>query len=100
LKSKVVTGRNPFKCDEEINYELDSEESAAEAQGEDLVSKQDGQDQDEDDEEMLSGTDENGFLVSDGHLSDEEYNFSCEGAELDKKAEIELRRARFKENQK
>ena len=49
---------------------------------------------------MLSGTDENGFLVSDGHLSDEEYNFSCEGAELDKKAEIELRRARFKENQK
>ena len=76
MKSKVVTGRNPFKCDEEINYELDSEESAAEAQGEDLVSKQDGQDQDEDDEEMLSGT------------------------ELDKKAEIELRRARFKENQK
>jgi hypothetical protein len=49
---------------------------------------------------MLSGTDENGFLVSDGHLSDEEYNFSYEGAELDKKAEIELRRARYKENQK
>jgi len=49
---------------------------------------------------MLSGTDENGFLVSDGHLSDEEYNVSYEGAELDKKAEIELRRARYKENQK
>jgi Chromatin assembly factor 1 subunit A len=38
LKSKVVTGRCPFKCDNAINYDLDSEEEMAEAQGEDLIS--------------------------------------------------------------
>ena len=48
---------------------------------------------------MLSQVDE-GFLVSDGHLSSEEYNFSDdnEGTPVDKKAEIELRRKRYKEN--
>jgi len=50
---------------------------------------------------MISGEDQEGFLVSDGHLSDEEYNFSYEEQDgLDKKAEIELRRARYKENLK
>lgn len=31
-------GRDPFKQDPQINYELDSEEELAEAQGEDLNS--------------------------------------------------------------
>jgi hypothetical protein len=31
FKSDVITGRNPWKCDEDkINYELDSEEELAE----------------------------------------------------------------------
>jgi hypothetical protein len=39
------------------------------------------------------GEDQEGFLVSDGHLSDEEYNFSQECANsIDKRREIELRR--------
>lgn len=39
---------------------------------------------------MLSGEDQEGFMVSDGHLSDEEYNFSQEGANtVDKRAEID-----------
>lgn len=53
---------------------------------------------------MLSGSaeDQEGFMVSDGHLSDEEYNFSYDSGkcEVDKKAEIELRRQRYRENQK
>ena len=44
----------------------------AEAQGEDLNSNLKNS---ESDEEMLSQVEE-GFLVSDGHLSSEEYNFS------------------------
>lgn len=31
MKSAVVSGRNPFKCDSQINYDLDSEEELAEA---------------------------------------------------------------------
>lgn len=72
LKSSIVTGRNPFFTDEKINYDLDSEEEMAEAQGEDLNSNVKNS---ESDEEMLSQVEE-GFLVSDGHLSSEEYNFS------------------------
>ena len=30
LKSSVITGRNPWRCDDYINYELDSEEELAE----------------------------------------------------------------------
>lgn len=49
---------------------------------------------------MLSNEDQEGFLVSDGHLSDEEYNFSNEGANtIDKRVEIEMRRQRYKQNQ-
>ena len=52
---------------------------------------------------MMSQVEE-GFLVSDGHLSSEEYNFSIENggdqesALQDRKAEIELRRQKYKEN--
>jgi hypothetical protein len=76
-----------------INYDLDSEEELAEAQGEDLNSNQNKNASDDEDEDMMSGEDQEGFLVSDGHLSDEEYNFSNEGANtIDKRVEIEMRR--------
>jgi hypothetical protein len=45
---------------------------------------------------MLSGEDGSGFFVSSCHLSDEEYNFSQDV--VDKKAEIENRKARFRQN--
>jgi hypothetical protein len=54
---------------------MDSEDELAEEQGEDLNSKQIG----DEDEEMASGEEEEGpmgFIVSDGHLSVSEYNFS------------------------
>jgi hypothetical protein len=43
---------------------------------------------------------EEGFLVSDGHLSSEEYNFSIHSQQLgdkDRHAEILLRRQKYKE---
>jgi hypothetical protein len=30
MKSTVITARNPWKCDDLINYDLDSEEEMAE----------------------------------------------------------------------
>jgi hypothetical protein len=53
---------------------MDSEDELAEEQGEDLNSKQIG----DEDEEMVSGEEEEhmGFIVSDGYLSVSEYNFS------------------------
>lgn len=98
LRSEQVTGRNPFLQDDKINYELDSEEELAEAQGEDLNSNVKGS---ESDEEMLSQVEE-GFLVSDGHLSSEEYNFSQQSQQSGdadaRKQEIQLRREKYKEN--
>ena len=77
-----------------MNYDLDSEEEMAEAQGEDLNSngnaKRDSDDVSED--EQMS---DDGFIVSEFHLSDEEYHFSNfdENADtIDKRKEIELRR--------
>ena len=53
------------------------------------------------DDEMLSQVEE-GFLVSDGHLSSEEYNFSAQSQsnnqDSDRRAEILLRRQKYKEN--
>jgi hypothetical protein len=40
-----------------------------------LISNLNPADGDDEDEDMVS-EDQEGFLVSDGHLSDEEYNFS------------------------
>lgn len=100
-KSELITGRNPFRQDHQcVNYDLDSEEEMAEAQGEDLHSNaNNGGKRDSDDlsdEEMMS---DDGFLVSDFHLSDEEYHFSNfdENADtIDKRAEIEMRRQIYK----
>jgi hypothetical protein len=47
---------------------------------------------------MASGDDGSGFFVSSCHLSDEEYNFGSQEV-IDKKAEIELRKAKIKQNQ-
>lgn len=58
-----------------------------------MISKQ-GADPDDEDEDMISGDDGSGFFVSSCHLSDEEYNFSQDV--VDKKAEIELRKAKVK----
>ena len=100
-KTTEITGRNPFKPDHAaVNYDLDSEEELAEAQGEDLVSnaqKRDSDDVSQDDEAQMS---DDGFLVSDFHLSDEEYHFSNfdENADtLDKRREIELRRQIYRD---
>jgi len=69
-----VTARNPWRLDEAIDYDMDSEDELAEEQGEDLNSKLASQDEDE---EMAAESEgEPGFIVSDGHLSVSEYNFS------------------------
>lgn len=60
--SSVVTGRNPWFRDNNLDYEMDSEDELAEEQGEDLNSKQVG----DEDEEMVSGEEEEefkGFIV-------------------------------------
>lgn len=89
--------RNPWLQDPAIDYDMDSEDELAEEQGEDLNSKQDK----DSDEEMLSEDEaEPGFIVSDGHLSVEEYNFSQdEGDDQAKLKEIEARRSRLREKQ-
>lgn len=93
----MVHARNPWLQDPAIDYDMDSEDELAEEQGEDLNSKQDK----DSDEEMLSEDEaEPGFIVSDGHLSVEEYNFSQdEGDDQAKLKEIEARRSRLREKQ-
>lgn len=75
---------------------MDSEEEVAEEQGEDIDKKANS---DEEDEEPGSDEeDKDDFIVSDGHLSVEEYEFSQdEGDEAKKLAEIQGRRERLKQ---
>jgi len=83
-KSNVITARNPFRRDDNlIDYDMDSEDEWAEENGEDLEKKQ--ADEDEDDE--MAGNDseqDEGFIVSDGHLSVSEYDFSQEDNDAQK----------------
>ena len=74
-KSSIITARNPFKRDDElIDYDMDSEDEWAEENGEDLDKKDV---ENEDDEELNDEEQEpEGFIVSDGHLSVCEYEFS------------------------
>jgi chromatin assembly factor 1 subunit A len=66
-QSKLISGRNPLAEDEElINYDMDSEEELMLEDAESIKSQDDEEEDDFDDEE------EAGFVVSDGHLSDEE----------------------------
>ena len=72
-----MTARNPFAKDEDlIDYDMDSEDEEAEANGEDLQEK--GKDDDEDEEMANEDAEQEGegFIVSDGHLSVCEYDFS------------------------
>ena len=96
-KSSLITARNPFRIDNVlIDYDMDSEDEWAEENGEDLEKKAGDEDEDEDmaDEDQQS----EGFIVSDGHLSVCEYDFSQDGEDEAKKlAEIKDRRERLKQ---
>ncbi len=76
---------------------MDSEDEWAEQHGEDLDKKD--ADEEQEDEEMANEEEEEaGFIVSDGHLSVCEYDFSeGEGDDEKKKREITLRRERLKQ---
>jgi hypothetical protein len=58
-----------------IDYEMDSEDEWAEQHGEDLE-KKDAEEELEDEEMANDDEEEGGFIVSDGHLSVCEYEFS------------------------
>lgn len=75
-KSSVITARNPFKKDEQLfDYDMDSEDEEAEQNGED-IEKKDIEEEQEDEEMANEEEEEPGFIVSDGHLSINEYDFS------------------------
>ncbi len=101
--SAVVRCRNPWLQDPAIDYEMDSEDELAEEQGEDLNSRQ-ARSHDSEEEEDLSrqsGEEEPGFIVSDGHLSVSEYNFSQEEhvSPEEQLREISRRRERLRSQQ-
>ena len=74
---------------------MDSEDEWAEENGEDLEKKVG--DEDEDEEMVDEDQQSEGFIVSDGHLSVCEYDFSQDGEdESSKLAEIKNRRERLK----
>lgn len=79
-----------------FDYEMDSEDEWAEQHGEDIDKKD--VEEEQEDEEMANEEDEvEGFIVSDGHLSVCEYDFSDVDADDEKKQkEIALRRERLK----
>ena len=85
----MITGRNPFRRDEGlIDYDMDSEDEWAEENGEDLEEKKGGED-DEDEDMLDEDQHSEGFIVSDGHLSVCEYDFSQDGEDESRKlAEI------------
>lgn len=75
---------------------MDSEDEWAEQNGEDLAKKDDDEEQ-EDDEMANDEEEDGGFIVSDGHLSVCEYDFSdADDNDQTKLKEIELRRQRLK----
>ena len=93
----MITARNPYKRDEAlIDYEMDSEDEWAEQHGED-IEKKDVEEEAEDEEMANEEEEAEGFIVSDGHLSVCEYDFSQdEGDDEKKQKDIELRRERLK----
>ena len=95
-KSNLISGRNPFRRDETvIDYDMDSEDEWAEENGEDLEKK--AGDEDEDEEMQDDDEQSQGFIVSDGHLSVCEYDFSQDEGDEDRKLEeIQNRRERLK----
>ena len=96
-KSDVINARNPFRKDEKLlDYEMDSEDEWAEQNGEDLE-KKDAEEEKEDEEMANEDEEDAGFIVSDGHLSVCEYEFSDGEVDDEKKQkEIALRRERLR----
>lgn len=80
----MISGRNPFKKDDEIlDYEMESEDEWAERNGED-IDKKDIEEEQEDEEIANEDEEDGGFIVSDGHLSVCEYDFSDAEADEEK----------------
>lgn len=70
-KSNIINGRCPCKQDNIIiDYDLDSEEEFQELNGEDVESIINNEEQEE--EESIDGEDEDKWMVSDGHISEDE----------------------------
>ena len=79
----MVTARNPFKKDDQLfDYDMDSEDEEAEQNGED-IDKKDVEEEQEDEEMANEEEEEPGFIVSDGHLSVCEYDFTDQDLEHD-----------------
>jgi hypothetical protein len=88
-KSKILSCRNPFKVDyENVNYDMDSEDEWAEANGEDLDGDQKMSDDNE--EDLAENEEAQGFIVEDDYLSDSELNYS-NNSNVDVAAEKERR---------
>ena len=70
--SKRVLGRTPFAKEEALNYEYDSDEDWEEGdeEGEDILSED--MDNDKEDDFIADGEEADGWLVPEGHLSDDE----------------------------
>lgn len=80
-KSSILSCRNPFRADQEnVNYDMDSEDEWAEANGEDLGEDNKSDEEEEDPEENQ------GFIVEDDYLSDCELNLS-ENSDVEKEKE-------------
>jgi len=96
-KSLVITGRNHFiKDDCILDYEMDFEDERAEQYGKDF-DKKDVEEEFEDEKMDNEEEEEVGIIVSDGHLSVCEYDFSQDGQDDEhKQKEIALRRERIK----
>ena len=72
IMSNIINPRNCFAKDEYlIDYEKDSEDEYLEENAEDIKSDE-NEDIEEDDEETFNYQKDGGFIVSDGHLSEDE----------------------------
>lgn len=69
--SKVISGRRPFQRDPQLDYELDSDEEwEAEGEGEDIDASE--LDDDKETGEQPAEEEEDGWMVPDGYLSNDE----------------------------
>ena len=88
-KSALINPRNPYRRDEElIDYDMDSEDEIAEEQGEDLLQEENKKESDDENMEQDEEDEEKGFIVSDGHLSVCEYDFSQDGEAQDEQSKL------------
>ncbi|CAD5124392.1 DgyrCDS12680 [Dimorphilus gyrociliatus] len=89
-KSIIVTARQPFGKDDNLDYTVDSDEEWEEEEPGESISHSEGED---DDEKVEEGDDDedDGFFVPHGYLSDDE---GCEEDEADEKLNPEKLKAR------